>query len=113
VDWNDAKRFCRELTRIERKADMIPEGYEYRLPTEAEWEYACRAGTTKSLPNGKEIHIKGDIKTSSNAPALDSIAWYSGNSSVGYRGKRGFDISGWPRKRKPPNMTALLPGVTF
>ena len=51
ISWNDALAFCQALNKKER----IPRGWEFSLPTEAQWEYACRAGTVTAYSWGKNI----------------------------------------------------------
>ena len=64
VSWEDAVEFCGKLNEREGQAGRLQEGYQYSLPTEAEWEYACRAGTKGPY--------SGDL--------LDDLGWYSQNS---------------------------------
>jgi len=65
VSWRDANSFCRKLSARERATLRLPPGYSYLLPLEAQWEYACRAGSTGSRYQGP----------------LDVVAWCSENSS--------------------------------
>ncbi len=54
VDWNEAVAFCDKLTEMERAAGRLPDGCRYGLPSEAEWEYACRGGSTSAFCYGDE-----------------------------------------------------------
>ncbi len=97
VHWDDVQTFLKRIN------DRLP-GLDLILPSEAQWEYACRAGTTTALYTGG-IEILGEH----NAPALDSIAWYGGNSGVGFDLDNGRDNKDWPEKQYPQGKAGTHP----
>lgn len=70
VTFFDASNYCATVTQRERKAGRLPAGYEYRLPSEGEWEYACRAGATN-------LYSFGD-----DAGVAEQFAWTAENSDA-------------------------------
>ena len=73
VFWEDAISFCERLNVLCR--DQLPEGYRFAIPTEEQWEYACRAGTTTALNSGKDL-TQGEFF----CPNLAEVAWFQMNS---------------------------------
>jgi len=90
VNWTMAAEFCKKLTETERAAGKLGGDEEYRLPTEAEWEWAARAGTATAYSFGSE------------PKALPDYAWTKANTTVA------GEAYAHPVGRKKPNPWGLF-----
>ncbi len=117
VSWDDAVAFCEKISRQEKAGGRLPEGYEYRLPTEAEWEYACRAGTESPFSFGDEAdstfgNLKGAYPREFEDPEIKKKEIYPSVVSGQYEANAFglYDLHGNVREWCWDRFNSRLPG---
>jgi formylglycine-generating enzyme required for sulfatase activity len=80
VTYAHCEAFCRTLTERARRAGTLPAGWEARLPTEAQWEYACRAGTTTAFSSGATLS-RAEANFYDGPPRTRAQGWPPGRST--------------------------------
>jgi len=109
VSWSDGRAFCKWLTERDRKAGRLTDGMKYRLPTEAEWAYACRGGREGTIFWWGNDFMDGEARLNisavdflpgrnkiwplANAPWSDGFAFVSPVDHYGERGRNGFGLA--------------------
>ncbi len=88
VDWQQSSVFCRLLSRLLQAS--LPAGLQFRLPSEAEWEYACRAGTTGAFNDGSAC-----TAPQGKDPALEGLGWFDANSDGRTHAVKGKPPNSW------------------
>jgi len=92
VSWNMARAYCAALTAQQSLLGNVPSGFEYRLPTEAEWEYACRAGTTTEFNVGAALNCSDARFSYSYHSNSNCNNTPSGTGPVGSYAPNGFGL---------------------
>jgi formylglycine-generating enzyme required for sulfatase activity len=103
ITWADAVEFCKRVTAELQKRKLIAETEQIRLPSEAEWEYACRAGTTTAYSFGDKVEDLGEFSWyKKNAPGNDPPVGVKKPNPWGLYDMHGY-VSEWCLDTAHPN----------
>jgi formylglycine-generating enzyme required for sulfatase activity len=89
VDWNEVRDWCLGMTERLRNDGQLSGDWKLVLPTEAQWEYACRAGTDTALHSGRNLTSEGACGN------LDEVGWYDKNTKNRTQPVGEKEVNGW------------------